>query len=72
VSEKGFAITDQLHVKGQLCLAAPIRSSSGEVIAAVDVAALKSRYSRAQARERLAPLVVTSAAEMSTQLGFAS
>jgi IclR family transcriptional regulator, pca regulon regulatory protein len=71
MSEKGFAIADQLHVKGQLCVAAPIRSSSGEVVAAVDVAALKSRYSRAQAREKLAPLLVESAAEMSAQLGFA-
>ncbi len=68
--EKGFAIADQLHVRGQLCVAAPIRSRSGEVIAAVDVAALKSRYSKAQAREKLAPLVMGSAAEMSAQLGF--
>jgi IclR family pca regulon transcriptional regulator len=70
VREKGFAITDQLHVKDQLCVAAPIRSRSGEVIAAVDVAALKARYSRAQAREKLAPLVMESATEMSVQLGF--
>jgi IclR family pca regulon transcriptional regulator len=72
VGEKGFAIADQLHVKGQVCVAAPIRSRSGEVIAAVDVAALKSRFSRAQAREKLAPLVVGSAAEMSVQFGFGS
>lgn len=72
VGERGFAIADQLHVKGQLCVAAPIRSRSGEVIAAVDVAALKSRFSRAQTREKLVPLVVESAAEMSKQLGFAS
>lgn len=71
VGEKGFAITDQVHVKGQLCVAAPIRSRSGEVVAAVDVAGLKSRYSRAQAREKLAPLVVASATEMSAELGFA-
>jgi IclR family pca regulon transcriptional regulator len=72
VGEKGFSIADQLHVKGQLCVAAPIRWRSGEVIAAVDVAAIKSRYSRAQAREKLAPLVVESAAQMSAELGFAS
>lgn len=72
VGEKGFAIADQLHVKGQLCVAAPIRSRSGEVIAAVDVAALKSRFSRSQTREKLVPRVVKSATEMSTQLGFVS
>jgi IclR family transcriptional regulator, pca regulon regulatory protein len=70
MGEKGFAIADQLHVRGQLCVAAPIRSRSGAVIAAVDVAALKSRYSKAQAREKLAPLVMESAREMSTDLGF--
>lgn len=70
VGDKGFAIADQVHVKGQLCVAAPIRSRSGEVIAAVDVAAPKSGYSRVQAREKLAPLVVASAAEMSAYLGF--
>jgi IclR family transcriptional regulator, pca regulon regulatory protein len=70
VGEKGFAIADQLHVRGQLCVAAPIFSRSGEAIAAVDVAAPKSRYSKAQAREKLAPLVIASAAEMSAQLGF--
>lgn len=72
VGEKGFAIADQLHVGGQLCVAAPIRSRTGEAIAAVDVAALKSRYSKAQAREKLAPLAMASAAEMSARLGFAS
>ena len=72
VDEKGFAITDQMHVKGQLCVAAPIRSRSGDAIAAVDVAAPKSRFSRTQAREQLAPLVMQSAAEMSAHLGFAT
>lgn len=70
VGEKGFAIADQLHVSEQLCVAAPIRSRSGEAVAAVDVAALKSRYSKAQAREKLVPLVMASASEMSAQLGF--
>ena len=71
IREKGFAIADQLHVAGQRCVAAPLRSRSGEVIAAVEVAAAKSLFSRAQAIERLAPLVVASAAEMSAQLGYA-
>jgi IclR family pca regulon transcriptional regulator len=71
VSEKGFAIADQVHVRGQLCVAAPIRSRLGDAVGAVDVAAPKSRFSRARAREELAPLVVASAAEMSKHLGFA-
>jgi IclR family pca regulon transcriptional regulator len=72
IREKGFAIADQLRVEGQRCVAAPLRSSSNEVIAAVEVAAAKSAFSRAQAIERLAPLVVASAAEISAQLGYAS
>jgi IclR family pca regulon transcriptional regulator len=69
VSERGFAIADQVHVEGQLCVAAPIRSRSGKTIAAVDVAAPRSRFSRSQAREKLVPLVMQSAAEMSAHLG---
>src|SRR5580693_405230 len=65
VPEKGFAIADQLHVSGQRCLAAPLTGRSGEVIGAVDVAAPKLSFSRAQVLERLLPLVLTSAVEMS-------
>jgi IclR family transcriptional regulator, pca regulon regulatory protein len=70
IREKGFAIADQLHVAGQRCVAAPLRSRADEVIAAVDVAAAKSLFNRAQAIEQLVPLVVASAAEMSVQLGY--
>jgi IclR family transcriptional regulator, pca regulon regulatory protein len=69
VGEKDFVLAEQVHVKGQRCIAAPLRGRSGEVIGAVDVAALKLTFSRAQALERLAPLVVASAKEMSTHLG---
>lgn len=71
VGEKGFAMADQVYVKGQLCVAAPVRSRSGEAVGAVDVAAPKARFSRARARDELAPLVLGSAGEMSKCLGFA-
>ncbi|HEX4837177.1 MAG TPA: IclR family transcriptional regulator [Solirubrobacteraceae bacterium] len=70
IREKGFAIADQMHVDGQRCVAAPVRSRSTEVIAAVDVAAPKATFSRTQVRERLVPLVVESAARMSAHLGY--
>jgi IclR family pca regulon transcriptional regulator len=70
IREKGFALADQVHVEGHRCVAAPIRSRSGEVIAAVEVAAAKSVFSRAEALDRLLPLVVASAEEMSVQLGY--
>ncbi len=70
VREKDFVLADQIHVKGQRCVAAPLRGRSGEVIGAVDVAASKLTFSRAQALERLAPLVLASAEEMSAHLGY--
>ncbi len=70
VRQKGFAIADQVHVKGQTCVAAPLRSREGEVIAAVEVAAVKSGVSRSEVLERLVPLVVASAEEISKQLGW--
>jgi IclR family pca regulon transcriptional regulator len=70
IREKGFALADQVHVKGHRCVAAPIRSRSGEVIAAVEVAAAKSVFSRAEALDRLLPLVMASAEGMSVQLGY--
>jgi IclR family pca regulon transcriptional regulator len=70
IRDKGFAIADQVHIDGQRCVAAPLRSSSSEVIAAVDVAASKSTFSKEKALERLVPLVVAGAEEMSTYLGY--
>ncbi|MFZ1154352.1 MAG: IclR family transcriptional regulator [Solirubrobacteraceae bacterium] len=69
IREKGFAMADQVHVEGQRCVAAPLRSRASQVIAAVEVAAAKSSFSRAQVLERLAPLVLASAQEISAQLG---
>jgi IclR family transcriptional regulator, pca regulon regulatory protein len=70
IREKGFAVADQVHVEGHRCVAAPIRSRSGEVIAAVEVAGAKSAFSRAETLDRLVPLVLASAEEMSVRLGY--
>jgi IclR family pca regulon transcriptional regulator len=72
IREQGFAIADQVHVEGQRCVAAPLRSRSTEAIAAVDVAATKSTVSRAQMLERLVPLLLASAEKMSVRMGFTS
>jgi IclR family pca regulon transcriptional regulator len=65
----GFAVADQAHVSGQRCVAAPVVvAGADEAIAAVDVAAPKSVITRAQLLERLAPLVVESAAEIAARL----
>jgi IclR family pca regulon transcriptional regulator len=70
VREQGWALADQVHVEGQRCVAAPLRSRSQEVIGAVDLAAANSAFRRSQVIERLVPLVVAGAEEMSAQLGY--
>jgi IclR family transcriptional regulator, pca regulon regulatory protein len=70
IREKGFAIADQVHVEGQRCVAAPLRSRSTEVIGAVEVAAAKSTFSRTKVLEQLVPLLLTCAEEMSVHLGY--
>jgi IclR family pca regulon transcriptional regulator len=71
IRERDFVLAEQVHVKGQRCVAAPLRSRSDEVIGAVDVAAPKLTFSRAQTLEQLVPLVAASAEEMSVHLGYA-
>lgn len=70
VRQRGIAVADQLHVDGQVCVAAPILSSSGRTIAAVDVAAAKSEQSGRDGFKRLGSLVRASAERMSGELGF--
>lgn len=70
VRRRGVAVADQLRVQGQVCVAAPVRSKSGETVAAVDVAAAKTDYSGTEARERFAPLVLECAERMSAALGY--
>ena len=70
IRQKGIAIADQVRVDGQRCVAAPVMSKSAEVVAAVDVAANKSSFSRAQLLEQLVPLVVGCAEQMSAHLGY--
>jgi IclR family transcriptional regulator, pca regulon regulatory protein len=70
IRQKGIVIADQVRIEGQRCVAAPVMSKSAEVIAAVDVAASKSSFSRAQLLEQLAPLVLECAEQMSAHLGY--
>ncbi len=70
IRQNGIAIADQVRVESQRCVAVPVMSKSAEVIAAVDVAASKSSFSRAQLLEQLAPLVVECAEQISAHLGY--
>jgi IclR family pca regulon transcriptional regulator len=70
VRHRGIAVAEQLRVSGQICVAAPIFAISGPAIAAVDVAAAKSKRSGHDECERLGSLVRASAERMSAELGF--
>lgn len=70
VRRHGIAVTDQLRVQGQVCVAGAVRSKSGHPVAAVDVAIAKADYSGGEARERFGSLVRDSADQMSAELGF--
>jgi IclR family pca regulon transcriptional regulator len=73
IRENGFEIADQTRVKGQTCLAAPVRSKpiskSTDVIAAVEITSTKLALSQSQTRERLIALLMATAEEISTHLG---
>jgi IclR family pca regulon transcriptional regulator len=69
VRSRGVAVADQLRVPGQVCVAAAVRSKSGETVAAIDVAATKSDCAESQAHERFESLLSASAARMSAGLG---
>jgi IclR family transcriptional regulator, pca regulon regulatory protein len=70
IREQGWAFADQIHVEGQRCVAAPLRSRSGEVVGAIDIAAANSAFRRSQVLEQLVPLVLGSAKKISKQLGY--
>jgi IclR family acetate operon transcriptional repressor len=68
--EAGFAICDEEAVAGGSGVAAPIFDASGDVIAALNIATISSRF--AACRQRLIDAVVGHAAELSRRLGYKS
>lgn len=64
----GHAISDQEAVSGGCGIAAPVRSGSGEVVAALDIATLSTRFEASSAR--LVEAVKRGALDLSLRLGF--
>jgi DNA-binding IclR family transcriptional regulator len=64
----GYAISDQEAVPGGSGVAAPVCDNSGEVIAALNIATVSSRFD--SCRDRLAAAAIRNAAELSYRLGF--
>ena len=69
VRAEGWAVNAGEEEPGIGCVAAPIWNHQGEVVAALSIAALATRFEGAD-RERLTQLVITGAREVSQALGY--
>ena len=69
IAAQGYAIEDEESEIGMRCLAAPVRSADGDVVAAVGVAGPSQRLSRT-AIASFAPRVISTADMISQRLGY--
>ena len=69
VREQGFALDIEERQKGVSCLAVPIWDDRRRVVAAMSISGPADRLT-AETRDRLAPLVVQLASELSSRLGY--
>jgi DNA-binding IclR family transcriptional regulator len=69
VKRIGYAVEDEECDEGTRCIAAPIHNGDGRIVAAVGVAGPRVRIRKMQF-PKLAPLVVTAAAEIAERLGY--
>jgi DNA-binding IclR family transcriptional regulator len=69
VRERGYALDLEEAVEGACCAAAPIRDHRGEVIAAVSVSMMATRFLRWRERQ-VAAMVKSTAARISVALGY--
>jgi IclR family transcriptional regulator, KDG regulon repressor len=71
VRERGYAVDDQERSRGTVCLGAPIRDYSGEVVAALSVSGKVDKLTP-EFRERTVPRVLEVADRISFRLGYHS
>lgn len=69
VKERGFAVDDQEMFAGVRCAAAPVRDSSGEIVAAISITAPLERLSLRD-RFRVGREVLCVAEQISAKLGY--
>jgi len=70
VRQQGFAMVDGEREEGVRSAAAPVRGSSGDVLAAINVSANAARISVPDLRDRCVPRLVETAEAISRDLGF--
>ncbi len=67
--QRGYAVDDEEFELGLKCLGAPVRDSSGRVVAALSIAGPANRLGR-EAVSQLSGAVKRTAAELSSDLGY--
>jgi len=72
IRERGYGLDEEEREKGVCCIAAPVRSHTGHVVAAISVAGPSQRMPRVLAGSDMADAVVGAAAAISIDLGAES
>jgi IclR family pca regulon transcriptional regulator len=70
VRDEGFAVNEEELTAGLISIAAPIRSESREVVAAINMAAHTEMISLEEMVDRLLPHLLATADQISARLGF--
>jgi IclR family pca regulon transcriptional regulator len=70
VRERGLAVNNEELAYGLRSIAAPVRSQTGEVVAAINIAVHRSLVSLSDLLERLAPELERTAGEIAARIGF--
>jgi len=68
--QKGYAINDGDLATGLRSIAAPVRDSNGDVVAATNVAVPSARISRRELESQLGPMLLETVGEISKALGY--
>lgn len=68
VRQQGFAVNDQEYVSGSTGIAAPVRGLDGNVVAALNIGTLTSRFH--ERREEIIAAVKDGAGQISRRLGY--
>jgi len=66
---RGFSLDNEEYHPGVRCLAAPVRSSDGSVVAAIGITAASVRFPKERVPE-ISAIVVGAAQRLSSQLGY--
>lgn len=70
ISDDGYAVNDQELRPGLQAIAVPVRDESREVVAAVGIAASPEAISIAELTDALGPHLISTAARISSRLGY--